>query len=472
MIRNSMQRLLSLMGVCLLSGCVLGPNYHRPCLEVPTSYRFPQGPSDEVLNMAWWDQFQDPVLTQLIEEGLANNKDIQIAAANIENAAGIFLQVRAPFFPQVGYAGNYTRFRQSELNAIPAALPNPQTNFQAVSTLNWQIDFWGRIRRQIESARANYFATVEARQNVILSLVAAVANAYIQLRGFDEQLNIAKDTLKSYEESLKYFELQFSHGQVSQMTVAQAKTQYESAAATIPDIESKIAQTEDALCVLLGKNPDSIPRGKTVYELQLPQIPGDMPSNLLERRPDILQAEQELIAANAQIGAAIALYFPSLSLTGNYGSASEELSNLFKGPAKTWLVDGSILGPIFTWGAIYGQVEQAEAETWGALLNYEQTILKAFEEVENALVSHSMLIEQFAAEGRLVEASKEYVYLAKLQYDGGYSPYFVVLQAQQQLFPSELAWTQTRVSLFTSIVNIYQSLGGGWVDIAEQMTHP
>ena len=193
---------------------------------------------------------------------------------------------------------------------------------------------------------------------------------------------------------------------------------------------------------------------------------------MLERRPDILQAEQNLRAANAQIGAAIALYFPSLTLTGNYGSASEALKNLFKGPAKTWDFNSSIVGPIFTWGAIYGQVEQAEAETLAALFSYEETILQAFADVENALISHSMLIEQFAAEGRLVEASKEYVYLAKLQYNGGYSPYFVVLQAQQQLFPSELTWTQTRVALFSSLVHIYQALGGGWVDIAEQMTQP
>jgi outer membrane protein, multidrug efflux system len=469
-----MRRLFTLICFFVLSGCVLGPNYHRPYIDIPEAYRYEIDTSEAALNIAWWEQFQDPILTQLIEEGLANNKDIKIAAANIENAAGIFLQVRAPFFPQIGYAGNYTRLRQSQLTAVPVPItvPNPQTNFQILSTLNWQIDFWGRIRRQIESARANYFSTIEARQNVILSLVASIANAYLQLRGFDEQLNIAKDTLKSYEDALKYFELQFNHGQVSQMTVAQAKTQYETAASTIPEIKTQIAQTEDGLSVLLGRNPGPILRGKSIYDLQLPRVPGDIPSDLLERRPDILQAEQNLTAANAQIGAAMALYFPSLTLTGNYGSASEELKNLFKGPAKTWDFSTSIVGPIFTWGAIYGQVERAEAETLAALLSYEETILKAFADVENALVSHSMLIEQFAAEGRLVEASKEYVHLAKLQYNGGYSPYFVVLQAQQQLFPSELTWTQTRVALFTSLVNIYQALGGGWVDIAEQMTQP
>ena len=264
-----MRRLFTLICFCVLSGCVLGPNYHRPYIDIPETYRYEIDASDTALNIAWWEQFQDPILTQLIEEGLANNKDIKIAAANIENAAGIFLQVRAPFFPQIGYTGTYTRLRQSQLTAVPVPItvPNPQTNFQVLSTLNWQIDFLGRIRRQIESARATYFSTIEARQNVILSLVASVANAYLQLRGFDEQLNIAKDTLKSYEDSLKYFELQFKHGQVSQMTVAQAKTQYETAASTIPEIQTQIAQTEDALCVLLGKNPGPIQRGKSIYDL-------------------------------------------------------------------------------------------------------------------------------------------------------------------------------------------------------------
>lgn len=463
-----------LMLMTLFSGCKVGPNYHRPCLDVPEAFHYDIDKAKDSLNLEWWTQFEDKVLEDLIAEALANNKDVKIAAANIENAVGILIQTRAALFPQIGYSETYSRTRSS-LALAPTGLPligipNPTTAWQALINGSWEIDVWGRTRRLVESAQANVFATYEARQNVILALVGAVANTYVQLRGLDEQLAISIRTMNAYGEEVKYFETQFNYGQASQMAVAQSKTQYEYAAAKIPQLKTQIAVTENAINILLGQNPGPIPRGKSIYDLKLPDVPADIPSNLLAQRPDIIQAEEELIAANAQIGAAQALYFPAINLTGFYGSASQKLSNLFTGPANTWNFTGSITGPIFTAGAIYGQVLQAESQQQAALYNYERVIQDAFADVEDALISHTMLEEQFESEQRLVEAAGEYQRLAMLQFKGGYAPYFMVIQAEQQYFPAQLSWTETRAQLFTSLVNIYQAMGGGWVVLAEKQT--
>ncbi len=467
-----MHSLIVLAFVVLLTACTVGPDYVRPVVEVPDSFRYKDVDAQETANTEWWKQFQDPVLDALITEALANNKNIKIAAANIEQAEGVLMQARAPLFPQVGYNGSGTKQRASEEGAtpLPPTVPNPQTSYQALSSASWEIDLWGRIRRTSEAARAELFATEEAWRGVILSLVASVASDYIQLLGLDEQLLISKRSLDAYAESVKLFELQFKYGQVSQMNVEQARTQYETAAVAIPQIESQIAQTENALSILLGRNPRTIPRGKTVHKLMLPPVPAALPSDLLVNRPDVRQAEQNLISANAQIGAAKALYYPTISLTGVLGFASSDLSNLFKGPSRTWSYAGSFSGPIFAGGAISGQVKQAEAIHKAALLNYELVIQNAFADVENALVTHSKLIEQVQAQERLVKAGTEYERLARLQYNGGYSPYSTVLQAEQQLFPSELNYAQYRAELFISLVNIYKAMGGGWIVEAEQST--
>ncbi|HMA30191.1 MAG TPA: TolC family protein, partial [Casimicrobiaceae bacterium] len=253
------------------------------------------------------------------------------------------------------------------------------------------------------------------------------------------------------------------------MNVAQARSQYETAAAQIPQIEAQIVQMENALSVLLGRNPGPIRRGKTIYELALPAIPAGVPSGLLERRPDLMQSEQNLIAANAQIGAARALYFPTISLTGAFGSSSAELSNLFKGPARVWSYAGQFTGPIFTFGAITGQVRQAEAAREAALQGYELAIQSAFADVDNALVAQQKLKEQLAAQQRLVSSLRDYSRLARLQYDGGYAPYSTVLQAEQALFPAEISLAAIRTSLYVSGVNVYKAMGGGWVTQAERM---
>jgi multidrug efflux system outer membrane protein len=470
---NTPLRMVLAFVVILFAGCAVGPDYVRPPLDVPDAFRYEVKEAQETANTEWWRQFNDPVLDKLIAEALTNNRNVKIAASNIEQTAGVLMQTRAAFFPQIGYEGSGTKQRASEEGSAIALIPgvkNPQTSYQALWNASWEIDLWGRIRRLSESARAQLFSTEEAWRGLILSLVASVVSDYIQLLGLDEQLVISKRSLDTYAESVRLFELQFKYGQVSLMNVEQARTQYETAAAAIPQIESQIAQTENAISILLGRNPGSLKRGKTINELTVPPVPAGLPSDLLANRPDIRKSEQDLIAANAQIGAAKALYFPTISLTGALGFASPELSSLFKGPARTWSYAGSFAGPIFTAGAISGQVKQAEAGRKAALFNYELTIQNAFADVENALVARSKLVKQVKAQERLVKAGNEYERLARLQYNGGYSPYSTVLQAQQQLFPSELNYAQYRASLLISLVNIYKAMGGGWVVDAEKLT--
>ncbi len=460
-----MRSLAALLALLSLSGCLLGPNYVPPKLDMPASYRFEEKEVQETANTEWWKQFGDPTLDALIAEALANSKEVRIAAARVEQSAAVLTQTRAPLYPQINYSADASRARGTELGATPLspAVPNPQTSLEVLAGASWELDLWGKVRRLSEAARADLFGTEEARRGVVLSLVSSVASTYIQLLGLDEQLAISRRSLESYGESVRLFELKFEHGQVSQMNVEQARTQYETAAATIPQIAVQIARGENALSILLGRNPGPVARGGTLDTLSLPAVPAGLPSEILTNRPDIRQAEESLIAANAQIGAAKALYFPSISLTAAFGTASSDLSNLFKGPARVWSYAGSLLGPIFAGGEIKGKVKQAEAGREEALLSYEASIQSAFADVEDALVGHQMLLEQVEAQKRLVKAGSEYERLARLQYDGGYSPYATVLQAQQQLFPSELNLAQSRASLFTSLVDIYTAMGGGWV---------
>jgi len=460
------------MTVALCAGCTMGPDYVRPKVDAPAAFRFEPAAAAETANTAWWTQFGDPVLDQLIDTALASNLNVKIAAANVEQALAVITQTRSALFPQVGYAANGEKARTPETalaQAIPN-YPNPQTAYQALLTASWEIDLWGRIQRLSEAAQASMLATDDARRGVILTLVSSVATNYLTLRGLDEQLVIAKRTLGTYAESVRLYQLQFSYGQTSQMTVAQVQSQYETAAAQIPQIESQIAQTENALSILLGRNPGAIPRGKSIYDLAVPAVPAGVPSSLLERRPDLMQAEQSLIAANAQIGAAKALYFPTISLTGALGSSSADLSNLFRGPTRVWNYAGQVVGPIFTFGAVSGQVAQSEAAQQAALLNYQLSIQNAFADVDNALVANQKLKDQLAAQERLVAALKDYSRLAKLQYDGGYAPYSTVLQAEQSLFPAELTLAAVRASVFTSAANTYKAMGGGWVNAADKLT--
>jgi outer membrane protein, multidrug efflux system len=465
-------RLVAAIACAVLAGCVVGPDYHRPEVTAPKAYQYEPKEVAATANVEFWKQFDDPVLDGLIAEALANNKNVKIAAANVEQAAGVLTSTRSPLFPQLNYQGSAARerFSQGGVIALPNGISNPTNAYQLFAGASWEIDLWGRVRRLTESAQANLLATDEARRGVILSLVASVASGYLQLRGFDEQLVMAQRTLETYAESLRLMELKFKYGRVSEMNVEQARARYQTAAAQLPRIRRDIALIEDALSVLLGKAPGHIPRGKGIFALTLPPVPPGMPSELLERRPDLLQAEQQLVSANALIGAAKAQYFPTISLTGALGTASTDLSNLFKGPARAWSYAGSFAGPIFTGGAIAGQVAQAEAAQQAALQSYELSIQSAFADVDNALVSRETLDEQVAAQEKLVTALRGYSRLAQLQFDGGRAPYSTVLQAEEQLFPAELDWAAARAQLCVSLVNIYKAMGGGWVTTADRLT--
>jgi multidrug efflux system outer membrane protein len=465
-------RTAAIAALALLGGCMVGPDYKRPEVPIPGAFRYEPQSVTQTADTEWWKQFGDPVLDGYIVEALAHNKNVEIAVANVEQAAGILTTTRSPLFPQLSYQADGTRqrFNQFSGTRLSPFGVTTQTTYQVLAGASWEIDLWGRIRRLTEAARANLLATDDARRGVVLSLVASVASTYLQLLGLDEQLAVAQRTLEAYGQSVKLFELQFKYGQVSRMNVEQARSQYETAAAQIPVIKNEIVQTENALAILLGRNPGPIARGKKLDVLALPTVPAGLPSTLLERRPDLQQAEQTLIAANAQIGAAKAQYFPTISLTGAFGSASAQLGDLFKGPSGIWSYGGSIVGPIFTGGAIAGQVAQAEAGQKAALASYELSIQNAFADVENALASNANLVEQLAAQGRLVTALSEYARLARLQFNGGYTSYTTVLQAEQQLFPSELNLASVRAQLYGSLVNLYKVLGGGWVDKADELS--
>jgi multidrug efflux system outer membrane protein len=466
------RKIAILAGALALSGCVVGPDYRRPELQAPAAYLYPAGQDAALADTPWWKAFDDPVLDGLIAEALAHNRNIRIAAAHVAQAAGVLQSTRSAFYPQVGYQANGGRYRLTNdgLSAQAAGISNPTNYYQALVGASWEIDLWGRVQRLSESAQANLLATEEARRGVILTLVASVANAYLQLRGLDEQLTMAQRTRDAYAESLRLMQAKFQYGRVSQMNVDQATARLQTAETQIPRIRRDIALLQDALAILLGRNPGEIPRGKSIFELTLPAVPAGVPSQLLERRPDLAQAEQQLIAANAQIGAAKALYYPTISLTAGLGSASTDLSNLFKSATRNWNYAGMLAGPIFTGGAIAGQVAQAEAAQRAALESYQLAIQSAFADVDSALVTRTTLIEQLAAQEKLVSALRGYSRLAQLQFDVGRVPYSTVLQAEQELFPAELAWAADRARLASSIVGIYKALGGGWVGEADKLT--
>ncbi len=418
----------------------------------------------DVSNTRWWEQFKDPALNELIDIALRENWDVRIAAARVEEFAARVDMARSEFLPQVDYSTKASRRRISpdDPDTFPG-LDRTANRYDAQANLSWELDLWGRIRRSNEAASAELLAQEENRRTVILSLVSAVARSYVTLRQLDRQLQVALDTLKLRGESLRLFELKFKGGVVSELEVAQIRTNYEQSAAAIPPIERQIALTENALSVLLGRNPRTITRGKTIDDLILPPVPEGVPSTLLVRRPDIRSAEQNLIAANARIGVARAQYFPTISLTGMLGVASDSLSSLLGDPTSVWRIGGQALGPIFTGGRISAQVRASEAVQRQALMRYLQTVQTAFREVNDGLISVQKGREQLEAQGRRVEALADYARLATLRYDEGYADYLEVLDAERFLFDAQLDYIRVQGNVYASLVNTYKAMGGGWI---------
>jgi outer membrane protein, multidrug efflux system len=464
--------ILHLLLAIIFCGCMVGPNYQRPPVSSPPSWRFEAKEAREIANAAWWEQFGDPVLNELIQVALRENKDVKIAAARVEEFTGLYGTTRAGLFPQVGAGASAGRSRMTERGPVPlpSSIQNPADSYQAFGNASWELDLWGKLRRATEAARADLLNTEEAGRAVILTLVTSVASAYVNLRDLDRQLEIAVQTAQSREDSYQLFQLRFRGGVISDLELNQIKSEYEQALSTIPLLEKIIAQQENALSVLLGRNPGAIPRGKKIEEFTLPAVPAGLPSELLANRPDIRQAEQALIAANARIGVARAQYFPTISLTGFFGYASTDLSNLFTGPASVWSFAAPMTAPIFTGGALRGRVQSAEAVQHQALLRYQQSIQTAFREVEDALIDQERSREQLAIQARRIESLRSYARIARLRFDNGYTIYIEVLDAERSLFTAELAQAQTMGALFQTLVSLYKSMGGGWVVEAERRT--
>lgn len=457
-----------------LGGCLLGPNYQRPAIATPATFRFETPQVADTANSAWWEQFQDPVLNDMIATALAENLDVKVATARVDEFMGQFMSTRSALFPQVsaGFDAGRQRASKSAAVPLPSGVGPVYNQFQADLGASWTLDLFGQVRRETEAAQANLRASEASRSATILTLVASVASSYVVLRSLDQQLAIAKATSLSRADSVHVFTLRFQGGEVSQMELAQSESEYEAALASIPQLETQIAQQEDALSVLLGRNPGPMLRGRDLAALTAPAVPAGLPSDLLERRPDLQQAEQNLIAQNALIGAARALYFPSISLTGLFGSVSAQFSNLFTGPARIWSFAGAATQPIFTGGNIAGQVRQAEARQQEALFAYEKAVQVAFQQVEDALIAVQKSREQLDAQGKQVSALSTYARLARARFEGGYTSYIEVLDAERSLFNAQLSYTQTQASTLTSLINLYMAMGGGWVVKAEGMTTP
>jgi multidrug efflux system outer membrane protein len=464
-------RLASALCALAVAGCTVGPDYVRPDIQSPEQWRIDYSQAAGIANTRWWEQFGDPVLNQLIDTALRENRDLLIAAARVDLFVGQLSVVRSQFYPQIGYSADASRNRASRVGQPPLAPgADPYYSlYQGALSAQWQIDLFGRTRRQSEAAQAQVYASEQGRRGVILSLVTSVAAAYIGLRALDQQLEISRATAANYADTLRIFELRFKGGVVSELELAQVQSQYQQALAAIPAIEQQVAAQENLISILLGRNPGPISRGKTIDRLAVPGIPGELPSTLLERRPDILQAEQSLIAANANIGAAKALYFPDLSLTGVLGSVSTAFSDFLSSSAATATAAATVTGSIFTFGAIEGQVQTAEAAQRAALANYQAVILNAFRETNDALVGALKKREESAAQTKRVAALREYARLSRLRFDNGYAGYLEVLYAENELFSAELSAVRSNAESYTQIVNVYSAVGGGWVDEAEKL---
>jgi outer membrane protein, multidrug efflux system len=458
--------LLTLCSCALLAACTVGPDYRRPDVAVPAGWRLSDAQATEISNAAWWDQFQDPVLSQLVRSGLAGNLDLKVASARVDEAYAQYGITRSLQFPQVN--ADVSAARQKQF-LPPPFNSGPFNTYSIDISASYELDIWGRLRRATESARASVLASEEGRRTVIMTLVSSIANGYIQLRALDKQADIARRTLDSRREVLRLQQARYTEGVVPESDYQQAESQLRTAAAQLIDLERLIAQQENFISVLLGDNPHAIARGRTIDELAFPGVPNELPSALLERRPDIRQSEQNLIAANADIGVARAAYFPAISLTGLFGVQSVELSNLFQGTARVWSFGGTLTQPIFNAGRIRNQVAQAEAIQREAVYNYRRSIIAAFQEVEDALVDRTKYAGVQTEQSANVSALRRFRDLAEIRYKEGVTIYLELANAQDQLFNAELALTGTQSQLFQSYVNLYRAMGGGWISTAAEI---
>jgi outer membrane protein, multidrug efflux system len=451
----------------VIVGCAVGPDYRRPDMSAPAAFRGETGPPEapSLADLPWWDVFRDPALTNLVQEALAGNYDLKIAVARVGQARALAGVARAEFFPWIDYSGGAQRARGVFKFVPELELPAGGTDNLFIGGLaaTWEIDVWGRIRRANEAARAELLASEEARRGVLLSLVSDVAQAYFELLALDLRLTIARSATDSFQRTYTLFRRRFEGGVASTLQTSRAEGALASAAATIPDLERQIAIRENQINVLLGRDPGPVPRGMLLVEQQMPPVvPPGLPSLLLERRPDVREAEQRLVKANAEIGVAKAAFFPKIGLTALLGAVSPELSALTSGTASLWALAGSLTGPIFQGGRIREGYRASIAAWEQARLQYEVTAIRAFQEVSDALVNLQKLATFEAEQTRSVTALEQSVRVANRRYLGGLASYYEVLEAQQLLFPAQDLLARIRRDRFVAVVTLYKALGGGW----------
>jgi outer membrane protein, multidrug efflux system len=464
-----------LTAALLVSGCAVGPNFMRPVVSTPDNFRSAPTSAEpsSFADLPWWLLFHDERLQDLIQQALANNYDLRIAVSRVEQARQIAAQARAQYFPQVNYDGGIARGKNSLFGTIAPNDGKTQSSTFIDLSVFWEVDLWGRIRRLNEAARAQYLATDEARRGVTISLVSSVAQAYFELLELDLQLEIARRNTQSFAETLKIFSMRLEQGVASRLETASAEALLTGTAANIPEFERQIVIKENQINVLLGRNPAPVERTAGLLDESMPvEIPAGLPSTLLERRPDIRQAEETLRAANAQVGVAVANFFPQIGLTSLFGKASPELSAFTSGTANLWAVAGNMTGPIFQGGALIAQYRQAVAVWEEAKLRYEQTVLNAFQEVSNALISRTKYQEVQVQQSRSVKAYEEAVEVSLKRYVAGKASYYEVLQNQQNLFPAETVLAQTELNRLLVVVQLYKALGGGWTAVETAPANP
>ena len=454
-----------------LGGCALGPDYERPPVAEPDSFRMQQGATLEEVSLAdlgWWELFDDANLQALIRKALVENKDVGIAVARVREARAVLAATGADQFPRIDGKSSLQRNQVSQAVVRQFGFPGaPQipatTQFRATMDLSFELDFWGRLRRATEAARADLLARESARRTVVLTLVSDLAQAYFELQELDAELALARNTLKTRKEALDLIRLRKLVGQRSTLEIRRAEQEVARAQAVIPDLERRIGQKEHQLSLLGGRNPARILRGASLRNNPLPpEVPAGLPSALLERRPDIVEAEQKLVAANARIGVAKAAFFPQISLTGNFGAQSLQFADLFVGPSRVWMFGPTLTVPLFDTGRNLANLEVTRAQQEQARLSYEKTIQQAFREVEDALLAHQKIREVRTELERVVDLSREALELAQLEYLNGKASYLEVLAAQREALNAETALVQTQRNHLLTVVQLYKSLGGGW----------
>jgi outer membrane protein, multidrug efflux system len=455
----------AIMVTSLVAGCAVGPNYHRPAVPTPAAYRDlsdnSQVPAQTAsyADLPWWQVFQDPQLQELIRTALKQNYDLLLATERINAARAQVTVTRSSLFPQVQGDGTFQGGKEGTFQT--------KFNFLGLTAdAAFQLDFFGKLRRATQAARAQLLATQDAQQTVILTLVSDVASDYFALLQLDLQLQITHDTIKTQEDSVKLNNLRVQHGVATKLDVLQAQQVLDSANATVPDLERQIAQEENAISILLGNYPQAVPRGHPLVEQPLPpEVPPGLSSSLLERRPDIREAEQILVAANAEIGVAKAQFFPQISLTGSGGGAfgrSSAFSGLMSSQVGTWSYGAQVSQPIFTGGALRGNLRLAESQHQQALIAYRQAIQQAFGDVSDGLIAYQKFHQVRVREEDSVADLQESVRLSNMRYKGGTTTYLEVLDGQRSLFTEELTLAQARGTEYQSLVQLYRALGGGW----------